>query len=129
MLSHMSKGRNVGVLFDQNVKRNQAIFVDWFQKPAATTVAISVLALKFHCPIYVLAVENLPDDRYRINMIFEDYHDIYDNPETDNKQKAYLVTERASNAFQQLILKAPEQWFWFHRRWKTGCIQGDGFYD
>jgi len=41
----------VAILIDQNVVRNQAVFVDFFGKPAATTPSLAVFFLKTEAPI------------------------------------------------------------------------------
>ena len=30
------------------------------------------------------------------------------------------------NDLQELIMRAPEEWLWFHRRWKTAPLDGEG---
>src|SRR5690606_20029609 len=45
ILKELTSGRDVAVLFDQNVTRNHAVFVDWFGRPAATTRTVALAAL------------------------------------------------------------------------------------
>lgn len=122
ILKSMNIGKSVGILFDQNITRKHAIFVDWFSKPAATTSTVAKTALHFKCPIIVISLETLPNGKYRINMIAREYIDIYNDSQLDKETKSFLITESAVKDMEKFILSAPAEWFWFHRRWKTNII-------
>ena len=36
------------------------------------------------------------------------------------EEKIAAITEAANRSVEQLVRRYPEQWFWFHRRWKSG---------
>ena len=56
--------------------------------------------------------------------IDSDYHDLVDNTELSDDEKVFHITQRMTTSFEELVKKAPEQWFWFHRRWKTTPEEG-----
>jgi KDO2-lipid IV(A) lauroyltransferase len=118
ILSRMIKGRSVGFLFDQNVTRNNAVFVDWFGRLAATTVAPGLVAERLRCPVIILSARYEGSDRYIIRWHNLDHNIIYDNGlSVDEVRKK--VTSEAVKALEKIIREQPEDWFWLHRRWKT----------
>ena len=119
MVRLLQEGVDVGVLFDQNVTRNHAIFVDWFGRPAATTKALAMAALRTEAPVFVVALIVTGADNYFYECIETDCSDIYGNEALSKKEKLLRITERLVRQWEQLVLKYPESWFWMHRRWKT----------
>lgn len=119
MVQLLRNGRDVGVLFDQNVTRNHALFIDWFGRPAATTRALSLAALRTEAPIFMVALIRTGADKYFYECIECDCSDIYDDSTLVKSEKLYHITERLVRQWEQLIFKYPQSWFWIHRRWKT----------
>jgi len=118
ILSQLIKGRSVGFLFDQNVTRNNAVFVDWFGRLAATTVAPGLVAEKMRCPVIILSSRYEGSDRYTIRWQQLDHNIIYDNALSVGEVRK-KVTSEAVKALEKIIREQPEDWFWLHRRWKT----------
>lgn len=117
--AELRHGRDVGVLFDQNVTRNHAVFVPFFGKPAATTKLVGLAALRAEAPIVVASIAYLGDDRYRINAVETNCRDIYQDGEMSTDEKVRVITERITDEYEKMIRANPGEWFWFHRRWKT----------
>ncbi len=115
----LREGRDVGILFDQNVTRQNAIFVSWFGKTAATTKAMSVLALQTQAPVALVAMIRTGTDSYLYLARECDCFDIYQNTEMSKDSKLIAITERVVSAYEALIRQYPESWFWIHRKWKT----------
>ena len=42
----LQDGQGVGILIDQHIQSSDAIYVDFFNRPAATTPAVAALALR-----------------------------------------------------------------------------------
>jgi KDO2-lipid IV(A) lauroyltransferase len=118
-LAELGRGRDVGVLFDQNVKRNHAVFVDFFGKPAATTKMVGLLALKTRAPILVCSIRHLGGDRYRIEAVPKDLSAIYSDESLSTDEKVRNITAAISGEYERMIRENPGEWFWMHRRWKT----------
>lgn len=123
---HLEAGHNLGIVFDQNVQRHQALFVDWFGTPAATTGLIAKYAIKYKLPLVIVSVQNLPERRYRIRTTIRDFNEIYMNKEMSAAVKELTITEKISKDIQEQIMFDPVQWFWLHKRWKTGVMPGQG---
>jgi len=119
VVKDLKQGRDVAILFDQNVKRNQAVFVPWFGVPAATTKSIGLAALETEAIIVVTAMITLKNGRYRIDVKECDFSALYADQSIPRNEKVKLITEEVSAEYQKMIKKFPEGWFWMHRRWKT----------
>jgi KDO2-lipid IV(A) lauroyltransferase len=119
VLRLLKNGQNVGFVFDQNVRRPNAVFVDWFGIPAATTKAVALAGIRARSPIVVTNLFRLGLDRYRYEAEQVQTNDIYHNEKLSTEEKVFVITERATKIFEQMIIRHPEAWFWMHRRWKT----------
>lgn len=119
MLKSLLAGKDLGILFDQNVTKKHAVFVDWFGYKAATTRAIALAAMRTNAPIFMIGYETVKFDQYRMYGKILDLDHILNNPELDDEQKVTQITQIVSDYFQTMILRQPEGWFWMHKRWKT----------
>ncbi len=115
----INKGRDVGVLFDQNVKRRHAIFVNWFGRKAATTKSLALAALETESIVVVCSLQVLAFNKYRMNVVECDFNEIYSSKMLSRQEKIEKITETISLHYQDMIKNYPEGWFWMHRRWKT----------
>jgi KDO2-lipid IV(A) lauroyltransferase len=119
VLRALRRARAVGILFDQNVRRENAIFVDWFGRPAATTGATALAALSSNCSVQLMSIRNLPHSKYELVLEECSVDDLCNDPALTKDQKVQQITQRLSDRFQAHIREFPEGWFWLHRRWKT----------
>jgi KDO2-lipid IV(A) lauroyltransferase len=109
-------GRNemVAVLIDQNVLRREAVFVDFFGVPAATTPGLAIFYLRTKAPL--IPVFCYPEGRgYNIHI---------GDPLTvslsgDMKQDILSVTQQCTKVIEDRIQRKPEYWLWFHDRWRS----------
>lgn len=119
VLKAIKERRDIAILFDQNVTREHAAFVDWFGHPAATTKLVGITAIRARSHVIVIGMRHGSDGRYKIDAIECDFTALYDDQNLSNDQKIQLITERVSAEYQKLIAASPGSWFWMHRRWKT----------
>lgn len=119
MIRSLNAKKNVGILFDQNLRRSQAIFVDWFGRPAATTRALPILVTRFRTPVVMVGFYRKGKDDYHLETLELNFSETLDSGGLTREEKDRYITRTCVEAFETMILKAPEQWFWFHRRWKT----------
>ena len=115
VLRILRDGGGAAVLIDQNVQEKDGIFVEFFQRPAATTTVAAALALKTGCALLPAHTLLLPDGRYRL---------IYDppmvhEPTGDRSADIAALTQKLTLAIESWVRETPEQWLWLHRRWKT----------
>ncbi|MFT3828044.1 MAG: lysophospholipid acyltransferase family protein [Chitinophagaceae bacterium] len=109
----LQEGKGVGILIDQHISSRDAIHVDFFNRPAATTPIVAALAMRTGARIVPLFA--LPLGRGRYRMIYE--HAIEPPPEgTDNP--IHELTQRCTDVLEMYVRKHPELWLWMHRRWR-----------
>lgn len=98
------------------------MFVDFFGRPASTFKSIALLALQYNALVVVGGAWRLPLEQQqgarwvRFCLTTEAVLD------AQNYQDANAVeqlTQDFTSALERLIRRAPEQYFWVHRRWKT----------
>ena len=119
VVSCISSGMSAAILFDQNVTRNHAVFVDWFGVPAATTRSVALAALRTEAPIFVASIRYCGNDRYHVDAAECDYVDVLRDEKMPSDEKVLVITRRVADMYCEMIRKFPEGWFWMHRRWKT----------
>lgn len=119
IVATISSGMSTAVLFDQNVTRNHAVFVDWFGKPAATSKSLALAVLRCEVPVYVASMRYVGDDKYHIEAEECDFTALCKDETLTTEQKVHVITERLSSIYVGMIRNFPEGWFWMHRRWKT----------
>lgn len=112
-------GKDVALLFDQNVTRQHAVFVPWFGVPAATTKTIAVAALRAECPVVVAGIIFLPNDKYRVLVEECDFSEIYRDSKMPSDEKVRVITHDLARRYEGMIRQQPAAWFWLHRRWRT----------
>lgn len=115
ILKALRKGKNVVFLADQDARRS-GIFVDFFGKKASTFPGPALFAIRSGCPI--LPVFDIRMKNYRHKIIF--YPPIYPTGVSKNREEAVEeITRRHVGVLEDVIRRYPEQYFWFHKRWKT----------
>lgn len=104
----------VGIVGDQNARRT-GILVPFFGRPASTHRGPALFALRLNAPVFSCIARRLPgrDARYEIA---GERVDVTRTGDLDTDVTA-LTTELARRLEQQVRI-APEQYFWFHKRWK-----------
>jgi Kdo2-lipid IVA lauroyltransferase/acyltransferase len=109
----LAEGKGVGILIDQHMTSADAIYVDFFGRPAATTSTLAALALRTGAPVVPLFAFPLPNGRYR--MIYE--HPV-EPPRRDSPDAVREFTQRCTDVLEMHVRKHPELWLWMHRRWR-----------
>ncbi len=109
----LAEGRSLGILIDQHMTSPDAIYVDFFGRPAATTSTLAALAIRTGAPVIPLFAFPLPGGRYR--MIYE--HPV-EPPAPDSPDAVREFTQRCTDVLEMHVRRHPELWLWMHRRWR-----------
>jgi Kdo2-lipid IVA lauroyltransferase/acyltransferase len=110
----LREGRLLGLVADQNV-RSGGVFVDFFGHPAATARGPALLALRSGAPLFFLSCLRLPGNgKYQIELTRLPAIDT-----GDAEADVAALTQRHTTLLEEAVRRAPEQYFWLHRRWKT----------
>src|SRR5690606_29812672 len=92
VLRELNANRAVGFLIDQHLHTPDAVYVDFFQRPAATTSALAALALRTGAPI--IPVFALPVGRGRYKVVYE--HPV-EPPDPDTPGAIRELTQRCTD--------------------------------
>jgi KDO2-lipid IV(A) lauroyltransferase len=109
----LQAGRGVAILIDQHIMSRDAIYVDFFSRPAATTSAVAALALRTGAPVVPVFALPQPGGRYRL--IYE--HPV-EPPAADAPDAVREFTQRCTDVLEMYVRRSPELWLWMHRRWR-----------
>jgi Kdo2-lipid IVA lauroyltransferase/acyltransferase len=119
ILRTLQAGQGVGILIDQHIMTRDAIYVDFFNRPAATTAAVAMLALRTGAPVVPLFALPVGSGRYR--MVYE--HAVVP-PASDTADAVQEFTQRCTDVLEMYVRRNPELWLWMHRRWRDDAEQG-----
>ena len=114
-------GHGIALLIDQHIQGRDAIYVDFFERPAATTSALAALALRTGAPVVPVFALPLGAGRYR--MIYE--HPV-EPPRADSDDAIREFTQRCTDVLEMYVRRHPDLWLWMHRRWRDGGPSLDG---
>jgi len=116
VLAALRRGDVIGMLVDQDIKAAAGVYVRFFGKEAYTPSAPSALSVATGAPILPAAIIRVGANKHRI--IFEE--PIFPPADVTDKVAARLqLTQKWTTALERIIRRYPQQWVWFHRRWKT----------
>lgn len=112
LIKSIKSGDAIGMLVDQ--KMNDGIEVPFFGAPAMTAPAIGKFALQFGYPIVPLQIIRTCGTRFKVIV-----HKPLDVKVTnDQEQDIYNIMVEINQILESWIRQHPDQWFWFHNRWK-----------
>ena len=124
VLKTLAAGQGVAMLIDQHMHSADAIWVDFFERPAATTSTLAALALRTGAP--VVPVFALPIGHGRYRMIYE--HAV-EPPPADAPDPIREFTQRCTDVLEMYVRRRPELWLWMHRRWRDAPVpEGPGMF-
>lgn len=115
VLRSLRQGRAVALVADQDA-RSSGIFVDFFGRPASTARGPGLFAARSGSPVFLAVPERLPGLRGRYRVTFEPM-EVPSEPDRDAFVEGF--TQEYMRHLERAIRRAPEQYFWVHRRWKT----------
>lgn len=119
MVERLQSGQHLALLGDQDAGR-KGVFVDFFGRPASTFKSISLLALQHDAIICVGYAIRLPDRNFSDKVCYElGCEAVLDSRDFTTADAIPELTQQYSAAIERAIRRAPEQYFWVHRRWKS----------
>ncbi|MGD9254100.1 MAG: lysophospholipid acyltransferase family protein, partial [Holophagae bacterium] len=114
MLVQLKRGGGVGILIDQRVREDQGVEVPFFGHPAWTHPILARMARKTEAPVVpTFALLDTPGHyrlRYEEPVLVADIS----APEREDVP----LTTRYMAILEAAIRANPDQWLWYHDRWK-----------
>lgn len=114
-LKALEQKRMLGLLGDQDGGAN-GIFVPFFGKMASTPPGPALIRVKSQAPIVFVYAIRVGRFKFRIGIEPLNIEDNFELTEENLKS----ITRAYLEILEKYIQKYPEQYFWMHRRWKTG---------
>lgn len=114
ILQALRRGEIVCILIDQNVLRSQALFVDFFGRPAGTTPGLAAFQAKTGAAL--LPVFCRPRGRRYVLRVLPTPHIEASERRADDVLK---ITGFCTKIVEQEIRRYPEAWLWIHKRWNA----------
>ena len=113
-LKSLKEGCNLGVISDQDAGKS-GVFIDFLGRKASTPKGAAFFALKAKVPLFTVYSKRLDDGNYQAEIIPVELD--YDGKITEEKIKT--ATQEIAYRLENFIRENPDQWLWFHKRWKT----------
>ncbi|MGA8192642.1 MAG: lipid A biosynthesis lauroyl acyltransferase [Acetobacteraceae bacterium] len=112
MAGALDRGEHLGMLVDQHFSRG--VDVTFFGRRCKANPSIARLARQFECPVMGVRVIRLPDRRFRIAA-----EGPFALPRAaDGRIDVQQATQLITSIVERWIREYPDQWLWFHRRWR-----------
>lgn len=121
IIKELKAGGIVWYAPDQDYRRGQSIFSEFFGTVASTITATHQLARISGCQVMFYSVKRIPE---------KPYYQLAITPPLDNfpSKDAQLDTDRINQGIEQMVKEAPEQYLWLHKRFKTRPEGEGSFY-
>ncbi len=112
MAAALERGEHLGMLVDQRFTRG--VRVNFFGRACTANPTIARLARRFDCPVLGVRVIRLPGRRFRIEA-----SRLHDLPrDAAGAVDVAATMQRITTIVEGWIREHPDQWLWFHRRWR-----------
>ena len=109
MYGVLERGEILALVSDQDAKK-RGVFVKYFNQQTSTPKGAARFHLENGAPIiFTICYQNKPND-YTI-----EFHSIKIAPDATIES----ITQSYTSLLEEYVGRYPEQYFWFHRRWKT----------
>ena len=110
----LRKGKMIGLLIDQGTSRREGVDVTFFGRKTNATYAASLLAARYNCP--VLPVYCIRESDAKLTVVVEPPLKLHktDDVRADLQTNTQIMTD----SVEKIVSLYPEQWLWFHKRWK-----------
>jgi KDO2-lipid IV(A) lauroyltransferase len=112
-LAALRDNQFVVFMLDQNMIDTEGIFVDFLNEPACTTPGLAYLAAVSRAPV----VPGFSLRRGNTHLVR--CYPLIQPPPRRDPDSIREATQHYTRVIEQVVRAEPEQWIWFHRRWRT----------
>jgi Kdo2-lipid IVA lauroyltransferase/acyltransferase len=110
----LKKNEIVGIMPDQDIDSVSGVFVNFFGKPAYTPTGPAVLNLLTGSPVVPCFIVRKGRGH---EIMLENPLEL--DTDGDRLRNIKVNTEKCAKIIEKYIRDFPDQWVWFHERWKT----------
>ena len=111
----LHSGGALGFIADQNAG-SKGMFVDFFGVKASTYKSIGLLAMTCEVPVIIGYARRI-GNKFQFDIGVQQI--IYPHQWKKQTDPLRWITQEYTSAIEASIRKAPEQYLWIHRRWKS----------
>ena len=108
-LREVLEGKGALAIFIDQDTKVEGTWVPFFGRPAHTPVGAAKMALRHGMRVIPAFLERRPDGRHLARFL----------PALELPEDATAATAVMTAAIEEQIRRVPEQWVWWHRRWRT----------
>jgi len=109
-----ARGELIGLYMDQESRRDQGIFINFFGRPANSHVVPGYLAWKHDIPLVSFWLIREQPGHYRVEFSQPLEYELTGDTDENNRR----VTQAIATEVERIIRLHPEQWLWAHNRWR-----------
>ena len=120
MLAQLKKGGGVGILIDQRVSEEKGVEVPFFGQPAWTHPILAHMSRKTGAPVVPTFAFREESGLYSLSFQPPIVVDEFAEAELEG----VALTARYIAVLEQAIRERPDQWLWYHDRWKQLRLSG-----
>ena len=107
LLNEALSQNNVLILLSDQDAKNKGAMVKFFNIDSSTHSGAAILSKRKQCPLIYSSITKI-NDTYEVK---------FDEINTNNSVTD--IVQSYTSKIEKTIVKAPEQYFWFHKRWKS----------
>lgn len=112
----LAENKIVTIVIDQHLARYRSIVCDFFGTWASTTPAPTRFGYETGAPLIPGVIQRKKTPGHHHVRIFPEFK--LESPYTDQEDNVRHNTERLNRMVESWIREVPNQWWWFHKRWK-----------
>ena len=112
VIDRLRQGKILAVLPDIGV-RARGVTVEYLNGTASIAPGAAHFALLANCPVYPIVVRRVGWCRHDAVLL----DPIVPDPAADRKAEQHRIMQEIMSALSKEILKTPEQYFWYNKRW------------
>ena len=103
----------IAILADQDAHED-GVFVEFFGRPASTPKGPAMFALRQNCPMIAGHIFRAQDGKFDVEF------EVVPKPQAQNQDELIgMYMANFTKILEKNTRKAPCNWFWMHKRWKT----------
>jgi len=114
IVTAIKENKVILMLGDQSAGKS-GVTSTFFNKPASTNPGTAKIALKYHVPVLFAVCYRQQNGTY----VFQFEKPIYPEVTTSFEEEVGKYTQLFTTKLESWVKNYPQQWFWFHRRWKV----------
>jgi KDO2-lipid IV(A) lauroyltransferase len=120
----LERGEILGMMADRSAEAD-GIMAPFFGQPALTSTGPAALALEAGAEIVPMAISMQPYGTHQITVLSSIAHPPRSLPD---RERLAVLTRACAAAVERLVRLYPQQWLWFHDRWKARAedLEKDG---